>query len=265
MNPQLENGYARIATEILDALCKIRINGEAMQVLFFIIRKTYGYNKKEDRISLSQFVLGTGLSKVAVCKSINKLKSMKLTIVIETEKGNVYKFNKNFDEWEALPKKVTLPKKVKVITQKGNDSLPKKLHTIDNIQKTIKQKDFLSENVSSAKGYKPDGNPLKKKPVVLTEKQKANVVRLKSLSYFHNKGIESGFEYLLEEDDQANRKFIGLARAFEKRYGDKMKEVIDWWFSGDNAWCDYHPANFFTINNYMKYDNKQRTKKAGTW
>lgn len=115
-------------------------------------------------------------------------------------------------------------------------------------------------SVSSALNYKPDHKPPKKKPVVLTEKQKANIVRLKSLSYFHDKGVENGFDYLLEEDDQANRKFIGLARAFEKRYGDKMKEVIDWWFTSDNAWCDYHPSNFFTINSYMKYENKENNQ-----
>jgi phage replication O-like protein O len=54
-SPQLENGYTRIANELLDALIRYRIPGEERQVLDVIIRKTYAYGKKEDRISLSQF------------------------------------------------------------------------------------------------------------------------------------------------------------------------------------------------------------------
>jgi len=50
-NPQIENGYTRIANETMDALAKIRIPGQARQVLDFILRKTYGWNKKTDMIS----------------------------------------------------------------------------------------------------------------------------------------------------------------------------------------------------------------------
>lgn len=260
-NPQWENGYTKIANEIMDALCKIRISGEATQCLNFIIRKTYGWGKKQDRISLSQFTKNTGVKKTNVCRAINKLKNMKIIIQIQDDKGSLYEFNKDYEQWEVVPKKSSPQIDNEPSPQIDNGVVPKKRHTIDNIQKTIKQKDFLLENVSSAKGYKPDSNPPKKKPVVLTEKQKSNIVRLKSLSYFHDKGVENGFDYLLEEDDQANRKFIGLARAFEKRYGNRMMEVIDWWFATNNAWCDYHPANFFTINNYMKYDNKKKIRQ----
>jgi hypothetical protein len=85
-----------------------------------------------------------------------------------------------------------------------------------------------------------------------------------SLSYFQKIGLEHEFEYLLEEDEQANAKFCGLARSLEKRYGNDSKAVIDWWFeSNDNAWCDYHPSNFFSIGTYMKYDNYIKNKKGG--
>ena len=55
-NPQKENGYTAIANEIMEALCRHRIPGEDRQVLDVIFRKTYGFNKIEDYISLSQFV-----------------------------------------------------------------------------------------------------------------------------------------------------------------------------------------------------------------
>lgn len=119
-------------------------------------------------------------------------------------------------------------------------------------------------NILRGNEYKPDHNPPKRKPRVLTGKQKIVVKRLKALSYFHDRGVENGFDYLLEEDDQANRKFVGLARAFEKRYPDNWKEVVDWWFGGDNAWCDYEPGAFFRIDTYMKFDNRKIIRQ-GTW
>ncbi len=143
-SPQLEHGYVKIANEILDALCHIRISGEARQVLDTIIRKTYGYHKKQDRISLSQFCISTGLRKVTICKAISKLKKMNLILITnkDNDKANVFIFNKDFDTWKALPKKVTLPKKVIDVTKKGNKTLPKKgttkdIYTKDNITKDI--------------------------------------------------------------------------------------------------------------------------------
>ncbi len=131
-NPQVEEGYVRIATELFQEWVKIRIPGEAEQIFKHIIRKTYGFNKKSDAISLSQFVVATGLSKVHICRGIAILLKMNLI----TQKGNEiaqeYSINKDFSTWKPLPKKVTLPKKVMTFTQKGNTSLPKKGTTIDN-------------------------------------------------------------------------------------------------------------------------------------
>ena len=70
--------------EFFEALIKIRIPGEARQVFDFIQRKTFGWQKECDIITLPQFVEGTGMGKVAICKAINKLLSMNLI----TKKGN---------------------------------------------------------------------------------------------------------------------------------------------------------------------------------
>ena len=140
-NPQIEDGHIRVATEIWDRLCKIRISGEARQVLDFIIRKTYGWNKKSDIIALSQFAEGTGIIKPHIIRAISKLKNMNLITV--TKKGNqvisTYCFNKDYETWKSLPKKVTLPKKVISVTKKGNKPLPKKVPTITNITTITKE------------------------------------------------------------------------------------------------------------------------------
>jgi phage replication O-like protein O len=130
-NPQLENGYIRIATEIWEALTAYRLPGEQMQILMFIIRKTYGWNKKSDDISLSQFVDATKIKKPNVCRGLVNLCEKK--IVIKKDNGNIinYRFNKKYNEWKPLSKKITLSKKIMGVIKKDNLALSKKIPTID--------------------------------------------------------------------------------------------------------------------------------------
>ena len=88
-NPQLENGHLKIANEIWDALCRIRIPGEQMQVLMVIIRKTYGFNKKSDGIPLSQFTEATGINRQNVIRAINGLLSKKIINVIKKDNTGI--------------------------------------------------------------------------------------------------------------------------------------------------------------------------------
>lgn len=126
-SPQLQNGYVRIATEIYDALARYRIPGEARQVLDFIIRKTYGWNKTEDMIALSQFMAGTGLKKPTVCRAINKLIHLNLIIKKDNASGSIYKFNKDFSSWTPLSKKITEKDMHKVSTE----ALSKKITSVN--------------------------------------------------------------------------------------------------------------------------------------
>lgn len=147
--PQVENGYTRIADELLEALIKIRIPGQAMQVLLFIIRKTYGFNKKQDAISLSQFEAGTGLSKPRICHCLDKLSE----INIITKNGNMattkYSINKHYSTWKPLPKKETIAKKGNKSCQKRKSPLPNMGHTIDTLTKdSIKREGKLELFIS---------------------------------------------------------------------------------------------------------------------
>lgn len=152
-NPQTENGFIKVATDIYEAFARIRISGEARQILDFIIRKTYGYNKKEDAISLSQFLLGTGLKKNTTIRALAKLRVLNLITQKENDIANIYRFNKDFDTWKPLPKKRTYSKKSKVIPQKENNRTPKR-----DIQYTI-TKDNITKDTATANAV-GDINPI---------------------------------------------------------------------------------------------------------
>ncbi len=111
--PQKENGYTPIANEIMDQLVKFYIPGEQMKCLLKILRNTYGWSKKEDRISLSQFVEATGIKKPNIIRALNGLRKRNMIVIKDDNKViPVYRFNKFYLTWKALSKKITLSKMI---------------------------------------------------------------------------------------------------------------------------------------------------------
>lgn len=145
-NPQVEDGYTRIANEIMEALARVRIPGEAMQVLLTIIRKTYGFQKKEDAISLSQFSLSTGIVKPSIVRALNLLFSM--NIISKNANGKVtrYGINKDFTQWKPLAKKL-------IVSENANDRLQKsKCYGSENATYKRKKETYTKESCSNIPG-----------------------------------------------------------------------------------------------------------------
>lgn len=140
-SPQLEDGFVRIANEIYDALCKARIPGEARQVLDVIIRKTYGWNKKLDRISLTQFEVNTGMPRRSVCRAILKLINMNMiSVEKDTRKITTYEFQKDYKKWKVVSKLTPSVKKDTTLVSKVTlrPSVEKDTYNRqDNKQKTM--------------------------------------------------------------------------------------------------------------------------------
>ena len=106
-NPQIEDGFVKIATELWEALTKIRIPGQARQVLDAIFRKTYGWHKKEDIISLSQLEKMTNLKRPNIIRAREKLLSMNLIVIKKDNEGNInYRIQKNYLKWKPLSKTI---------------------------------------------------------------------------------------------------------------------------------------------------------------
>ncbi len=113
VSPQRENGHIDIANEIAEALARTNLTAYEHRVLWCIFRKTYGWQKKEDWIALSQIVEMTGMHKAHVSRS----KKLLLIRNMVTQRGNQLGFNKLWQQWKELPNGVTNHSKV---TQRGN-------------------------------------------------------------------------------------------------------------------------------------------------
>jgi phage replication O-like protein O len=100
-NPQCEDGYTRIANELLEALARFRLSGNEYQVILAIIRKTYGFGKKSDTISMGQISEMTGLKRQNVNRALKLLSSKLITGVIRTDYRliNNISINKDYSQW----------------------------------------------------------------------------------------------------------------------------------------------------------------------
>jgi len=154
MNPQIENGYTRIANELLEALGKTNLSSYQSRILFIIIRKTYGFQKKDDWISNSQFVELTGIRASHVSRAISEL----IVMNVVTKGGKKISLQKDFKLWLKLPKGVRshhLPKGVTQVTKGGNvvtkggiSKLPKGGNTKETITKDTYTKETITKESS---------------------------------------------------------------------------------------------------------------------
>ncbi|MCT8353856.1 replication protein [Photorhabdus kayaii] len=126
----VEDGYTRIANELYEELIGANLTRNQAKVAHAVCRKTYGFNKKMDRIADSQIAELTKLPRQKVNKAKNELIAMKVLI----KEGQLIGPNKNLSEWE-IPE---CHQNSVIVTKTVTGLSPKKGHTKDTITKDKK-------------------------------------------------------------------------------------------------------------------------------
>jgi len=98
-----EDGFTRIANLILEALTITRLNATQMGICLFLLRRTYGWNRSEDAISLGDFAAACGTSKAYISRQLADLLHKKIIRRLSYEPGKtpVYAFTSRIAEWDA--------------------------------------------------------------------------------------------------------------------------------------------------------------------
>ena len=159
-SPQTRNGYTMIANEILLALAQTPLNGYEIRYLFVLFWKTYGWGKKADWVSGTQFAQLTNLKRFHISRTQSKLLNRKIV----TRIGNKLSFNKNYEEWLDRDAVTNLGLDVTkfgfLVTKNGNKLLPELVHTKENketLQKKLtKGHDNLEKLREQVQAFKKD-------------------------------------------------------------------------------------------------------------
>ena len=97
--PQLENGYTRIANEILEKVYRMKLSGSKLRIILVVWRYTYGFNRKSTDLAISFIAEATGVHKQQVKSELKELIEMELLTVTKFPTFNSSRelsFNKNF-------------------------------------------------------------------------------------------------------------------------------------------------------------------------
>lgn len=103
--PQLEDGYTKIANEILEVISKAKFNGTQFKIVMAIWRYTYGFNKKEGSFSINFLSEATATNRDQIKRELSNLINKK--VILEVKKADfnsarILSFNKNFSEWVGV-------------------------------------------------------------------------------------------------------------------------------------------------------------------
>lgn len=108
-SPQLENGYTRIANELLEAIARTPLSGSEFRVLFAILRLTYGMQKVSAKIHSQTIKKITGMVPKRISEAKKALIDKKIVVVPEKRNKYIstYRINKNYDQWATFRKNGT--------------------------------------------------------------------------------------------------------------------------------------------------------------
>lgn len=115
-----KNRYTKLRNEVLEVLSQINLPPYEWRVLLCILRKTYGWNKKSDFISVSQIAELTGLPRSHACRAKQRLLERNILFFNKGKLG----LNKNYNTWSITNtgnKPAIKRKKQGNVTNNGNN------------------------------------------------------------------------------------------------------------------------------------------------
>jgi phage replication O-like protein O len=117
-NPQLENGFTRIANELFEAIYKAKLTGNQHNFIDMVIRHTYGYHKKESAITQEMITQELGYkNKGYISRLSDSLVDMNVLHKTEERgKPTIYSLNKNYEDWETNTPTSVIDSRVKYYT-----------------------------------------------------------------------------------------------------------------------------------------------------
>lgn len=158
----LSNGYTKVANEIQQLKPRLRLSGREWQCFEAVIWLTYGWNKKQDRVTNTVIAELTGLSDTHVSDA---LKSLAVRKIIFSQKQGMMKIvgvNTDLSAW-ILTKPETgrrFPKTGKSFPQPGI-TFPE---TVDTQYKNKNSNKTSTSENSDESSDKPEKKPLVLKP-----------------------------------------------------------------------------------------------------
>jgi len=101
-SPQLERGYTRISNELIEAVCNRITNSTWVRILFWTMRLTYGWGRKETDSNYGAYATKLNLTKDTIKGALLEMHDKRILNFVSTTKERfVVAVNKNYDKWKV--------------------------------------------------------------------------------------------------------------------------------------------------------------------
>ncbi|KKN10510.1 hypothetical protein LCGC14_1035950 [marine sediment metagenome] len=161
---QLKHGYTQIADKLLMGLIKSDLTGVQFRIVIWIIRFTYGFNRKDVKVkSLRGLAMDMNMDNRTLARAFNIL--IKSNVLIKSG-DNTYRLNKDFEKWgsNAPPDTQTPHPKVTPERPTSDTQTPHNRHpnaplinkvVIKNFKENLKDKGNAVEKTNGTKAMAP--------------------------------------------------------------------------------------------------------------
>ncbi len=142
----MEETFTRFPNFILEQLMSFDLSGREFKIVLAVIRKTYGFHKTAEELSLKTLSKLTGINKGDISTVVNSL--MEREIIFEIEKpdffsGRTITLNENVNKWKN--KKHTVCKKqTQTVCENTTQTVCKKptpIYIKENNKRNIKERE----------------------------------------------------------------------------------------------------------------------------
>lgn len=215
MSVQLENGYTKIANELLEALAKHPLNGTQRRILDVVFRYTYGFNRKEHDFSIKFLMKAMDFKDgqyKQVCRELKSLIDMKILREVEKpgkSSSRIISFNKCYDLWT-----------------KTTSGLIRPVDELDQREWTKKSREPLVEL---------DHQEIKDIKKTLKKDICASEAHKEVIQYFCDKHLwKTGIKYLFD-GGKDGKTIQTLLKTYDTGFA---KGLIDWYFQTDDEFIN---------------------------
>jgi phage replication O-like protein O len=249
--PQLEDGYTRIANELMEEILRFGFSARELLVIFAIIRKTYGYGKKSDDISASQIGDACNIARQHVTSTLNSLAIRNVITKSSGRFGSVIGIQKNHTKWVSLertkpiptspdsgqgcpeigqwcPDSGHVPIQLHASPDLGQVDSPDSGHTKENLPKEIKQKKAPRQQVTFKKWLEncelADVQPIPEDDAVFSYAKDQGLSR----DYIRFAWVEFKRKYR-----ESNKRYKNWNQHFQNAVRENWYGI---WFDKDGAW-----------------------------
>lgn len=100
-SPQTENGHTRIANELLEAIIFKICNATWLKIMLYLIRITYGFQRKEVETNYQAIATKTGFVKDTIRGALLEMSDKKfINFRVVSRERIVVSINKDYELWK---------------------------------------------------------------------------------------------------------------------------------------------------------------------